>query len=160
MQAQEFCKENLIIDKHDLDNELVQHASLFSEAAEHAVQASARMDYLKEELAVVDSEVATSLRTSAVNEGRKVTEAALAALVLQHSAHKEAHKALIDAKAETAQWNAARESFSTRGHMLRDLCQLYIAEYYTKASVEGPDAAKVEHKSSRERLSSKRKSVR
>jgi hypothetical protein len=131
-------RDYLKIDKNHLDDELVQHSMLFFRVAESYVRAAAKRDELKEELSLIDAELDGKVRKQLEDE--KFTEAMVKSLVITHKDHISASESFQNAKTEADMLAALKESFQTRGYLLRDLCQLYTAQYFDSNSVKG-DAA-------------------
>jgi hypothetical protein len=129
-------REYLKVDKHHLDDELVQHSMLFFRVAESYVRAAAKRDELKEELALIDAELDGKMRKRAEDDGEKVTEAMIKGMIITHKDHIQASEAYQAAKTEADMLGALKESFQTRGYLLRDLCQLYTAQYFDANSVK------------------------
>jgi hypothetical protein len=127
----------LKIDKSALDDELVHQASLLFKVSEAYVQAAAHRDYLKEQLAIVDAELDGKVRKQFEDE--KVTEAMIKGQIQTHKQHRAASDAYLKAVTEASMLSALKDSFQQRSYMLRDLCSLFVANYYEQNSVRGTD---------------------
>lgn len=143
----------LSIDKNALDVEITQHPELLFRVAEAYITAAAERDASKEMLAMTDAEVDAEVREEL--EGEKVTEAIVKNRVQIHKKHIAAWAAFTEAKQQADVLGALRDSFSTRGHMLRDLVQLHVAQYWENTSVTGTDPT---YKRQRVRLAEARQS--
>lgn len=128
-------RDYLKVDKNHLDDDLVQHSQLFFKVAEAYVRASAKRDELKEDLTLLDAELDGRVRKRADDKDEKYTEAQIKALILTNKDHVDASEAYHNAKTEADMLGALKESFVTRGHHIRDLCQLYTAQYFDTNSV-------------------------
>ena len=149
----------LKIDRGDLDNEIVQHASLFFEVSEACVEAKAEADTLKEEVATIDAELASKHRIRLEKNG-KATDAQVKSAVQQDPKHDKAHCAYIDAKELADKLSALQESFRQRGQMLRELAGLYVTQYFQKSSVSLDDMKNVRHAAQRDRMNDLREKRR
>ncbi len=151
MKIEEF-RSYLSIDKNLLDAEIEQHPELLFKVAEAHVEAMAERDALKEQLATVDATLDAKVRLELENAGEKVTEAIVKNQVQSHHLHKSAFDEYSAKKKEADVLGALREAFSTRGHMLRDLVQLHIAQYWDNTSITGDPV----YKRQRQRLADAR----
>jgi hypothetical protein len=131
MTTIEELKGYLAIDKHALDDELVQQPQLFFTIAEACERAAQRRDDLKEELSTIDATLDAKFRKE-----EKVTDAAVKNKIVAHKEHIEASEAYLEAKHEANMLTVLKESMQTRGYMLRDLVQLYHSSYFERNSVK------------------------
>ncbi len=155
MNLDEF-KDYLPVDKTRLDDELVNQASLLGEVSDQYSVASNERDDLKEKLALADAELADEARQNLTG---KVTEAMVTAYVQQHPRHLTAYKAYATARLQASRLGALKEAFVTKGYRLRDLCTLYVANYFEDgASKATPQTERVRYLAIRERLNEARKS--
>lgn len=150
MNAKEFT-EYLKINKHSLDEEIMQHPSLLFKIADAYVATVAERDALKEQLTATDAELDVEIREKL--EGEKFTEAVVRNLVQLHERHVEAWAEYSATKKQADVLGALKEAFVTRGHMLRDLVQLHTTQYWENTSVTGADP---EHRRVRQRLAEAR----
>lgn len=147
-------REFLQIDKNALDEELVRHPDLIFRVGEACAEAIAERDSLKEQLAVTDAELDAVVREELKDE--KTTEAIVKNRIQVHPKHTAASDAYLNAKEKCDILAALREAFSAKGYALRELCQLYLANYYSQDSIksEAPDA--VVYKRRRQQLAEAR----
>lgn len=131
----------LTIDKHRLDDEIIQQPSLLFAVSEALEQALADRDRLKEGLATVDAELDGEVRLDLEKQDVKVTEALVKAGVQTHKKHEAAFEAYIQAKTEAGILGSLKESFQTRSYGLRDLVQLHMSNYFEAESVRGTNAS-------------------
>src|SRR5882672_5905581 len=113
----EEFKGYLVIDKNSLDHEITQHPELLFKVSEAYAQAVAERDRFKEALAIVDAALDAEIRADL--EGEKVTEAIVKNKVQVHEGHAKSLDEYLNAKYTADVLGALRDSFSTRGHMLR-----------------------------------------
>lgn len=156
LDIKEF-QDYLKIDQGALDREIVQQPSLFFRVSEEYAKAQGHRDYLKEMLARVDAEVAHECRAKIEKDGERATDAKVSAAVLLHKDHVKAFKGYNNAKENVDMLSALKDAFVQRGYMLRELCSLYVSNYFEKDAVAAKgDAKDVVYKKQRQRLSEKR----
>lgn len=127
----------LKIDKHALDDDIVQQPMLFYEVSEAYVVAAAERDGFKEALARVDAGLDAEIREELEKSDTKATEAMVKNQIQCHQDHEKAYKLYAKAKEQADLLAVMKDSFQQRGYMLRDLCQLYVANYFEESSVRG-----------------------
>jgi len=156
MELKEF-EAALIIDKHDLDTEILSQADLFYRVAQQYTQAASIKDEMYEVLKETDAEINLAIRHQ--NTGNKITEAQINATVLQHKDHRGAFGDWLTAKEEADKAGHLKEAFIQRSYMLRDLAQLYIAGYFSEKSVSADDTTSKEavYKKRKQRLAERRR---
>lgn len=133
-------RKYLAIDKTSLDEAVIHQPELLYQVSEAMIIAISRRDSLKEELSTADSEVEIDIREVFDKKGTKVTEAAIKALVQTDKIHIDAFKAYLSSKEEADKIIALKEAFQQRGYMLRDLCQLFVANFFESGSLRGTNA--------------------
>jgi len=125
----------LQIDKSSLDDELMHQPMLLWRVSEAYVQAAAQRDSLKEALGVVDAELDGVVRNQFKDE--KVTEALIKGQIQTNTKHKKASETYLRAVEKAALLSALKDAFIQRSYMLRDLCSLFVANYYEESSSKG-----------------------
>lgn len=111
-------RKDLAFSDVDLDNAMMQHASLFAHYGTLAAKALKQLDDLKLVLEVTQSRVDRSLRDKAAEAGEKTTEAGLEKMVAVHPRVIAIRKAVNSAKFVEGQARAAAEAFRQRRDML------------------------------------------
>ncbi len=130
-------KKRLLIDKHALDTELVEQASLYDWIGDLHADALAVRDALKEELATVDAQIDQELRATI----EKLTEPRIKGLVQTDPRHKVAVDKYLRAKHKADRMQALEKAYDQRSTMLVNLGKLYLSNYYHADSVHsGPMA--------------------
>jgi hypothetical protein len=127
-------KVGLEIRKSALDDELEKQPQIFNEVSELAVMAAARRDFLKEELARTDAELAGKHRRKFEKDAGKATESMVNAAVATDPAHKTAVEKHIQSKETADLAMALKESFHQRRYMLQELSGLFVANYFQSSS--------------------------
>jgi hypothetical protein len=92
----EDFKNYLAIDQNNLDEELIQHATIYFKVAEEAVIAASNRDSKKEDLAETDAWVDGTIRK--LGEKQKLTEGAIKNQVILNGDHQEAQVAYLAAR--------------------------------------------------------------
>ena len=141
-------KDYLKIDKHALDDMLVNQADTFYEISEHLTSAMANRDSVKDELGQVFAETDAKVRRRAEKNGEKVTEGRVSQLVVLEKKYIKKNKEFLRAKQDLEQWQLLKEAFLQRATMIKSLVQLYSTNYFTQESISPSrgDAGKVKAK--------------
>lgn len=130
----------LQIDKHGLDDELVQQPGRVDAAGRDLAEAISMRDTLKLELKQVEAVVDQQVRLVPGPNDKKLPETAIAAQVDVHPEVLAKRRELIWAARRVGELEARVDAERTRGFALRDLVQLYIARYYAQDSVVAEEA--------------------
>lgn len=139
----------LAIDKHALDDAVIQNPVLFDRVAEAYAEATAERDALKEELATVDAQLDGSLRL----KNTTATEGKVKALIQAHPQHQKAFTEWLEAKEYADKLGVLKEAFKDRSHMLRTLADLHVSGYFERTSIRPTTATdEVVYRKRRERL--------
>lgn len=138
MLGLEEARERIKINKHDLDTELIQQSVLFDEIAERAVMSASTRDEMKRK---TDETYAKRARYFRDTAKEKITEGRIAELTELDPAYMKAKDAFEEAKLEASLWSVKKETYLQRGLMLRELCGLYTAGYFSTTSVQSSTPA-------------------
>lgn len=142
-------KGYLKIDKGALDNELMHQPELLFAVSEAYAEASAHRDAMKEALAMADAGLDARIR----EQFKATTEAQVKSKIQVDEQHAARFSAYLTAKFEADQLAALKESFTQRGYMLRDLCQLHTTGYFESNAVRSDaNSDAVAYKKRRERV--------
>lgn len=155
--------EDLRIDKHKLDTEIIRHPELYLRAANAHVEAVSRADLLRREVDETRADVDSRVRRGFEKKEVKSTEKMITAAVEGHKDYKKAYSDYLDAKLEADRAAGLKEAFHRRGYMLRDLVSLWVAGYYSDASIRGAASGVLSEddvQDSRRRISLKRQRLR
>ncbi|MCK5235407.1 MAG: hypothetical protein KAR06_00365 [Deltaproteobacteria bacterium] len=156
MKIEEF-RDLLKLDRTKLDHACQTQADLFYRVSQQYTMAVSRRDEAKEEVSMVDAKMGQKLRATALANDEKLTDKKMAADVQASSEHEEAHSNYLTIKAEADEWGILKESFLQRASMLKELCSLYIAGYFSDVVISGAAGSIVPTKQARERISEVRK---
>lgn len=120
----------IMIDKHALDDCLVQQPELFHKVAERLALEVSLRDEAKNELSIVMAEVDEIVRLHAETSGTKVTETAIKMQIQQHPDVVMARNVVMGLEKSVGLLQALKESYNQRSYALKDLVSLYLAQYY------------------------------
>ena len=138
--TRDYYKARLQIDKDDLDNEVVRHATLFQEVGEEYTRMVSVRDKLKEQIDREGAKVGLTIRAKL--KGEKITVDELNARVNLDAAYCKLRDKYIDINNEAAQWYILKDSFHSRRYMIQEMCNLYNSGYWgVKTSGASADAA-------------------
>lgn len=120
------------IDKYDLDNVLIEQASLYHEVSDESALAMSRRDKSKAAMEELFSETYLRLRKKRWDE--KPSETTLKHMVETDVSYQEAQAEYFRLKKLADRWAALVTAFHDRSYMLRELTTLYISGYYMETS--------------------------
>jgi len=129
--------EQLKIDRHALDAELVQQPQLFWQVSEAHVNAVSRRDAQKEIVERTRAGCSLAIRGRALEEGRKTTEGCIEAEMSMDQEVIDVTDAYLSMCAEADRLHALKEAFNQRAYVLRDLAGLFVAGYFSNSAVKG-----------------------
>ena len=121
----------LKIDKNDLDTELIRQTDLFNKISLQFVEAASIRDEKKKYLQVVEAELRLKIKKEFDDDGRRVTEKTLDAMIITDPIRLKANKIYQEAKLKCDKYEVLKESFRQRSYMLRELISLFISDYYS-----------------------------
>ncbi len=133
----------LMIDKEDLDHELVGQSSAYWQVGQAYAQAQSEVESAKDHLKETDAALYLELRDKKEKEKEKFSESVLNNGVLLDRRHVKAAANLRQWQSLANQLGFLKDAWSQRSYMLRDLCQLFMASYYTPDSVSGKSEREV-----------------
>jgi hypothetical protein len=129
-------KNDLTIDRYNLDQVCVDHAELVANWGLQWAEAVRIKDYLEDNLTVIRSKCDQEIREEPSKFGwqkadKAPTEAFINSAIMAHSAYIEANKELSDAKHEVNILIVAKNSFEHRDRRISDLVKLYGNNYFS-----------------------------
>lgn len=149
-------KQKLRIDKNDLDGELVIQAHVFFEVSERLTWAKAERDSVKQEC----DELAGNIKAEIFEEQPKLAATKADALVRKDPEFIDLYKERKEADRIVGMWEALVEAFKSRGYMLRQLADLFVANYYSPTSMGESSEEKRQKSAERTRRSRDERSSR
>jgi hypothetical protein len=156
----EIFRERLIINENDLNTEVSQQAELFFQVAQISAIKSNYKESAKYDLERSYSEVSLSIRQECLKDKAiKMTEALIDQLVKSDEKYILAQKYYLDTKKEADEWSALKEGFQSKGFLLKELCNLFIAGYYTSTNIKTAEnkVSDLEYEKNKSKLRTRRK---
>lgn len=127
--------KEVMVDKHDLDDECAAQAGVYVRWAERAARARDERDRKDHELRQHEAYLDQQLREDAKDEKPKPTESAIKARMVLEESHQRLQDAVFDARMVSAFCDSAKQAFEQRRSMLKYLCELWLGEYYSELQV-------------------------
>lgn len=127
--------DKIKINPNELDTEFVAQPNDFYHAATGCAMAISLRDKSKNDLEVAEAELYLTFRREASEAAERLTETHLDSLVTGHEIRQEYFDRYLDAKQLADQWIALRDSFTQKGHALRELAELYKLNYFGERSI-------------------------
>lgn len=119
------------IDETSLDVECLEQASLMMKYCRNSAKCEKERDLSKEALGLIKAELDKKIRTNPANyELEKVTESAIAAVILQSEEYKEANADYLEKCFEFNVASGAVKAVDQRKKMLELLVQLHGQSYF------------------------------
>lgn len=150
------------IDENDLNGCLTQQSSSYYEVSKRLALETSRRDAAKIHQKETEARADINLRSNAKQTGTKMTETELASHRQVDDDVVAANSLLRERTRRMLALEALEKSLSQRAFILRDLCQLWIASYYSDSgdSSAGTAVKSVKAHQNKRALHKKRKSNR
>lgn len=126
----EELEAGLLIDKNDLDEELIRHPDLFYRVSKELTMLTSRRDAAKQEIAAVEAEADARARRAMRKGDEKVTEPEVKARIRLDKDVEDAYRVHQDLARDVGLFSALKEAYQSRSYVIKDLVQLWIANYY------------------------------
>jgi hypothetical protein len=136
-------EDRLKIDRHNLDQELIEQPELFYRICEQYALAVSQRDQMNDRCKQVAAERLERWRAKLEAKSEKVTEARLKTLAAADPKYTAVVREYAEAARQVDQWLALKDSFGQRAWVLKDLVQLFVAGYFQSNSAGG-DKRKVD----------------
>lgn len=153
------CMEGLKFSKHDLDTAILQHGELFYKVSERVAYYTSMRDEAKKRMEESYARNSLRIREQATEEGRKLTEDLVKQLTLLDDDYKEDSVTYLRAKWETDVWSALKDSYTSRGFMVKEIAELWKANYFNTDAIKG-GTEDVQYEVQRAKLAESRKSFK
>jgi hypothetical protein len=129
-------KEQLKLDKHNLDLCAIEQPELYAKWATEWADAVNRRDRMKDKLSVIRSECDAAVREIPARYGwdnplKTPTEAFINSAVTGHPDMVTANEDYLSAVHEANLLEVAKQSFEQRRRMIEILVQLYVSSYFS-----------------------------
>lgn len=149
--------ESLAFSKHDLDNVVLEHSSLYFAVSEQYAIACSLRDEAKKELEESYAKNSLRIRDQLADEGKKATEDLVKQLTLLDDDYKEATSNYLNRKLKADLWGALRESYSSRGYMIKEIAELWRASYFsTTAITDSSEVSELQYEAAKAAMNEKR----
>lgn len=125
-------REKLIIDEHNLDQEIKYHSSLFYRVGELYVKAKMDSDACQSIISDVSAKLDEQIREEHT-EKEKLKEREIKARIENTTEMKKARAAYAEAKHRTDKLSTLKESYIQRGYQLTNMTQLHSVNYYNSS---------------------------
>ena len=124
-------KDELTIDKHNLDVEWINQSKVFAKWGEELVYAQERTDKAKANLDLIKAQTDSKIRAN--NIGSKITESQILNMIIQDSEYQKAIVEHIEAKKQEGIIEIARKAFEfQRNKALDRLTDLFLSNYWAE----------------------------
>jgi len=144
-------EKGLLIDEHALNECLMQQPEIYYRVSKlHAIAISEK-DAAKQNLAEIEAEADLEIRHRARVHEEKITEKEIEA---NKRMDKRVDKAITELQKLNHEVNllqALKDAFNQRSFVLKDLTQLYIANYYSESSQDNAQKSMRNHRVGRSR---------
>lgn len=135
--------------KHNLDEELEIQAEVMGRISDCMAHAGARAAEAEQDLKAVEARLYQQFKS----DDEKRTDKALESAIKRHQDRVRASEKSIALGRELAQWQGLYDAWRARGFSISKLCDLYVAQYFTKDS----HSSKVDHRRTEETALQQRK---
>lgn len=128
----ESYREQLQLDRNDLDRAAEDQAHLFMEVSNNHVAAVSERDAAKSALALVDAGLAIEVRRKSAT---KLSEGAVYDQVITLAKHQQAAADYDQKSRLAAEWGTMRDAFEMRSKMIQQLTQQFATGYFSTSRV-------------------------
>src|SRR5262245_41446394 len=115
-------ENQLKIDRHRLDDALIEQGQLFYQVSHAYRLAVSVRDATKARMRSLESQLRTEAREELQRDEERVTEAMVAKSVELNPAYKKLRLRLLAETQEADLWLALKEAYVQRSYVLKDLC--------------------------------------
>jgi preprotein translocase subunit SecA len=127
----------LKIDKHALDDELIEQPQYYSDVSQRLATTISYRDEAKAEVEGTRAMIDQQIRREAVENAEKITESAIGNRVIQHPEYQKVQIVYAAWTDRYNRWMGLKESIIQRGYALKDLVALFAADYWVRNSAGG-----------------------
>jgi len=128
-------KDDLEIDKLDLDGEWTRQSLLFMKWAEETTKAQKKKDLLYQKRDLVKAEIDKEKRNNFIQKGEKFTEAIIDAEIKRDDRYQKSQLEYISAVEEASIFESAKWAMEHKKKALEMLTSLWIAGYYSEPNI-------------------------
>jgi len=130
-------KQELLIDKNELDRELIEQASQYHASGEEYAKAQSRVAYLKDQLSALQASIDREIRQQASEDNEKVSETLVFNRVVMDDRYRAMNMEVLQAREAMESAGSLRDSFAQRAFALKDLVVLYTSGYFARSCEKG-----------------------
>lgn len=138
----EELRSFLSIDKHALDECLMEQPELYDRVAEAVANAEAERDSAQLSFDELAAEFDKTLRERAEKADKRVTDKNIEQQLKGLPKVQTAHRELLEKKKEAKLWRALEKAFEQRADMLKKLVDLHLRSTYGYALEQGVGQAR------------------
>ena len=124
--------EDLIIDKHRLDEELMFLSRKFTEHAENEVEAEFAVNKAKSKLELTKARIDNRIRSQADSSGRKITENLISNTIVQDPEYQQLIEEYHQTVKTQRSLDVGRKAFEYHKKALDRLVDLYLSNYWAE----------------------------
>ena len=132
--------DNLFIDRNALDTMIESHPLFYHLALDAYAEACNIRDGLKDRLEKVYAQVSSDTRQDLIRSGAKTTEEQIRQKVVLDTEYQRTQADLLESKKVCDKLLALKESYSSRGYMLRELAGLWAGGYFADNTISNTAA--------------------
>jgi hypothetical protein len=125
-------KDDLVIDKHRLDEELMSLSVKFSSHAEDEVEAEFQVNKAKSKLDLTKAKLDNRIRSQAEASGKKITENFISNTIIQDQEYQQVLEEYHLAVKTQASLDVGRKSFEYHKKALDRLVDLFLSNYWAE----------------------------
>lgn len=129
----ESCREQLSIDREQLEDCIAEHPKLYLEVALQRSEALSTRDTFKLEVEELHASLDKGIRKAAAQKDEKLTEAAIQQRIKDDPKMQDIKTKHLNSIKEAEDWSALVEAFTARGYALRELAAFELR----RMSIEG-----------------------
>lgn len=123
LSEEQQIKKDVSINISDLDNEMIEHPSLYVHYAFKTVEKRRIFDRCKNTLEIIEATLSSIYRADLTKDGAKTTEAQITTAAKLDPRYKKANEALIAAQAEWRFSEIAESAFVQRKDLILELAR-------------------------------------
>jgi hypothetical protein len=142
MSMLEHYRNNLAIDRDDLDTCLMRQPEVYYGVAQNVALSNAERDACKLDLEELQAQLDQDIRAEALRKDEKLTETSLQNRLKTLPKMQDIQREFLKKRQEAESWQVLKEAFQQRSFMLRELVALYIAQRHDAAMEGGAGQAR------------------
>lgn len=129
----EAMELGLQIDEYELNEAGKVQVDFFYRVSKRLALEISRRDSSKQNIKTVEAQVDAEIRRERAKNGEKVTEKEVESLKLVNPDYLDAMDEHLEHSRQVNLLSALKEAFQQRSYVLKDMVQLYIANYYSNS---------------------------